>query len=104
MVLGDRDTFDELLDEDSSLGLGGGSPGPVEVEVLEDTSYLFETPAHVVGLLEFTPGDLRLVVRRRNGQGQASLLLGEQVGSDPVVVLQAQQLPPLPLQLVHCVQ
>jgi hypothetical protein len=36
-------------------------------------------------------------VRRRYGQGQVSLLLGEQVGSDPVVVVQAQQLPPLPL-------
>jgi hypothetical protein len=43
---------------------------------LENTSYLFEAPADIVGLGHFTSDAFRLPVRRRNGQGQASLLLG----------------------------
>jgi hypothetical protein len=35
---------------------------------------------------------------------EAPLLFGEQIGSDPVVVVQAQQLSALRLQLVHRVQ
>ena len=96
--------LDEIPDEVPSLGLGGGGPSPVDVEILEDTGHLLEAPADVISLLEFQASCLRFSVRRRYGQGQASLILGEQVGSDPVVVVQAQQVPPLPLQLVHCVQ
>jgi hypothetical protein len=41
------------------------------------------------------PSHLRYTECRRNGQGQASLLFGEQIGSDPVVVVEAQRLPSL---------
>jgi hypothetical protein len=104
MVWENGDILDELLDENPSLGLGGHGPGPVDIEVLEDPGHLLKAPADIVGLYDLQTSCLRFSVRRRYRQGQASLLLGEQVGSDPIVVVQAQQLPPLPLQLVHCVQ
>jgi hypothetical protein len=47
-------------------------------------SYLFEAPAEVVRLCLFMQSRLGVAVCRRNGQGQGSLLLGEQLDSDPV--------------------
>jgi hypothetical protein len=92
MVWENGHVLDELLDENPSLGLGGCGPRPVDIEVIENPSHLFAPSADVVGFRQLPPSRLGFAVCRRNGQVQASLLLGKQIGSDPVVVVQAQQL------------
>jgi hypothetical protein len=96
--------LDELLDEDPSLGFGGGSPGPVDSKVLEDRGNSSKRRLTSSAFASSRRASSDSPCAAAMAKARRASLLGEQVGSDPVVVVQAKQLPPLPLQLVHCVQ
>ena len=99
-VVGERRTrlppndraLDEFVDEDAPLEIGCRRPGSLDIQVFKNPGHLLETLLDIVGLLEFQSSRLRLAVDHRHGPGDASFLLGEQIGPNPVVVVEAQQL------------
>ncbi len=76
-------------------------PRAIEVERGEHGSNVVEMTVDVIGTRRFDAGRFGLAVSLTDGNGEASLLLGEQIGSDLVVVVQPQQLATLPLQIVN---
>jgi len=62
-----------------------------------------EVLGHIVAARHHDPRIVGLALRLTDGNGQASLLLGEQVGADLVVVVQAQQLATLGHEVVDTV-
>lgn len=98
------DTLHQLVDQDPALRLGGLRPGPIDVQIGQLLSHLLELAADVVGPCSLRPFGGRLGASSLDGQGEARFLLGKQIGSDLVVVVEAQQFPALGLKLVHSVR
>ena len=92
-----------FVDEDASLDLRCGLPRLVDVEVREQSSDVVEMVCDVVGAGHLDLRRLRLPLDLPDGDGQARLLLGEQVGTDLVVVVEAQQLASLGDQVLDTV-
>ncbi len=82
---------------------GRDLPCPVDVERCEQLCDGIEVLGDIVCVCHLDECIVGLTLRLTDRHGQASLLLGEQVGPDLVVVVQAQQFATLGHQVVDTV-
>jgi hypothetical protein len=78
-------------------------PRALDVKTVQHGRHLVEVTLKIPRLLALSASGFAFGPCGSDGGGQAGFLLGKQVGSDPVVVEQPQQLPPLVLEILDTV-